>query len=496
MRTHPFLVRLLAGLVPVAALATHASAAEAKPPQPQTVTMTIRPQPTTRPALKHRLMPAMVEQTPGDAGPLYLQAAGMYPQAASEFADKTLTDEEARRFGLADNKEHQHTWSSLFMELPLEKLRAEPPELRTYLGATGAYGLLEAATRRETVSWHLPIREQGFATLLPHLNSMRGLSRRVCVQARLHLAKGEFDAALRTLQINFAMARALDAEAVLVQQLVGAGVAAQGLTVLQEAVGLPGFPNLYWALADLPTPMFDVRQSLEMERAALYWTMPALRKARDGTFTDADWRSLIREFSGMQAVHASSGLKAVRAGHELEAVALAVMLYPSARLHAIGLGTDPKQVDEMPKTAVVAQYMVGSYEEAYDEMVKWASVPYWQGRAGLERSERSFAARAKGLPTNPLLTVVPAVIRATFSIHRLERLVAAQQTAEALRAHAAAHGGALPKSLDELTDLPAPPDPFTGKPFVYRAERDTATLESLSPERPADGLVVKVTVAK
>ena len=487
----PRVVVVVVAALAVGFIAPGLPAADQK--EPQTVTMTVHPKPTTRPALKHRLLPAAADQTPGNAGPLYLQAAGMY---VGEQGDKTLTDEEVRKFGLADNKEAQHAWSSLFIELPLEKLRPEPPELMQYLGGTGAYGLLEAAARRDQITWDLPIREQGFSTLLPHLNSMRGLSRRVCVQARLHLAKGEVDAALRTLQVNFALARALDAEAVLVQQLIGVSIAAQGLKVLQEAAALPECPNLYWALADLPTPMFDVRQSLEMERAALYWTMPALRKARDGTFVDADWRTLLGQFRTVEAMANTGGAGRSSLTDELGMLAAAVLMYPPARQYAIDQGIDPKRVDEMPKTGVVARYLVGTYEEAYDEMIKWASLPYWQGRIGLRGSEELFKKRSQAVPANPLLLVVPAVKRASFSITKLDRQIAAQQTVEALRAYAAAHGGALPKALDELTDPPVPSDPFTGKPFVYRVDGQTATLESLDADRPADGLVVKVTMAK
>ena len=64
---------------------------------------------------------------------------------------------------------------------------------------------------------------------------------------------------------------------------------------------------------------------------------------------------------------------------------------------------------------------------------------------------------------------------------RFERRLTALQVIEALRMHAAANKGRLPKSLDEIGQVPVPTDPFVGKPFPYRLEGDTAVLESLAP---------------
>jgi hypothetical protein len=59
----------------------------------------------------------------------------------------------------------------------------------------------------------------------------------------------------------------------------------------------------------------------------------------------------------------------------------------------------------------------------------------------------------------------------------LERDIAALRVIEALRMYAAAHDGQLPKALDEITAVPVPPNPATGKPFVYRLNGTTAVVE-------------------
>jgi hypothetical protein len=64
----------------------------------------------------------------------------------------------------------------------------------------------------------------------------------------------------------------------------------------------------------------------------------------------------------------------------------------------------------------------------------------------------------------------------------VDRKIAALRTIEALRLYAAAHGGQLPDRLAEVTAVPMPIDPVTGRPFEYTRKGDTATLEGPPPE--------------
>ncbi len=60
---------------------------------------------------------------------------------------------------------------------------------------------------------------------------------------------------------------------------------------------------------------------------------------------------------------------------------------------------------------------------------------------------------------------------------RSERQVSALRVIEAVRMYAADHGGALPKSLDEISEVPVPTNPASGKSFVYHLQGRTAVLE-------------------
>lgn len=64
----------------------------------------------------------------------------------------------------------------------------------------------------------------------------------------------------------------------------------------------------------------------------------------------------------------------------------------------------------------------------------------------------------------------PAMLQAKHAETRLLMNHNRLMTLEAMRMHAAEHNGELPKSLDELSPVPATPDPSSGKAFEYSIE--------------------------
>ena len=480
------------------AAAIMASTAPSSPPLPSAgptrINLTVRPQPTSRPALRLRLLPPLTERTPGDAAPVYLLAAILANRQDDPWS-KPVTDDDARRFGLPAAQGRD--WTDLFLDAPLAQIAS--PDLDKYLGASDSVvKYLEIAGRRETCRWDLPLREQGFSTLLPHLAPLRRAARSVSVKARAELARGDFPAALRTLRSNFALARAMNEQAVMIQSLVATAVGAQAMKVVREAAEQPGCPNLYWPLTDLPVPLVDLRTALEWERASVAFTIPQLGKARTEAITEDDWRAILRQLAAVEQLSPGLGSGPPRGGENLGMAVAAMVMFPQARKHLIDLGRPAAEVDAMPPTAVLARYLIDTYDEVYDELTKWADLPYWQGKAGAAKASEEFAKRARGVGSNPLFQIVPAVDRAVFQVRRLDREVAVTRAVEALRAYAGTHLGTLPNTLEEVTDTPVPLDPITGKLFVYKVEGRTVTLESPAPagERPADGLVVTVTFVK
>jgi hypothetical protein len=79
---------------------------------------------------------------------------------------------------------------------------------------------------------------------------------------------------------------------------------------------------------------------------------------------------------------------------------------------------------------------------------------------------------------------------------KLDRQAAALQCIEALRLHAAGHGGKFPNQLSDVTEVSVPVDPLSGKPFVYRRVGSKAALEAVLPETatPKDAMQYELTL--
>jgi hypothetical protein len=75
----------------------------------------------------------------------------------------------------------------------------------------------------------------------------------------------------------------------------------------------------------------------------------------------------------------------------------------------------------------------------------------------------------------------PQVLLARFTLARADRYVRLMRTIEAIRDYAARHDGRLPERLEQITDLPLPIDPVTGKPFDYEVKGEIAILQALAP---------------
>jgi hypothetical protein len=111
------------------------------------------------------------------------------------------------------------------------------------------------------------------------------------------------------------------------------------------------------------------------------------------------------------------------------------------------------------------------------------------------RPDAAFVGKG-GLPiAGLLLPAVEAVLRADV---RAARNIAVLQAIEAIRMHAADHGGQLPKSLAEITIVPVPNNPATGEPFPYRIDASGAatlevpTLEGFQPRHDGKRYVLRV----
>jgi hypothetical protein len=327
----------------------------------------------------------------------------------------------------------------------------------------------------------------------------------VNLQARLALADKDFAAAAHHLETGFAFARHVSDGPTLISKLVGIAMAGQVAATVTDFVAQPEAPNLYWALTALPRPLISLRGSMEWEYRILEMQFPELADL-DRPRTAEQWDGLLRrvrtemrDLAGLAGEGNTRKLPpwfpkscdpAVPAARSPELPAARAFLVRSKHLTAA-------QVEALPPAQVLLQAMIGTYREERDAWYVATYLPYSQARplltANAKRLKEATATEAN-LPAR-LLSGVDRVMDRQAA---LERDLAALRVIEALRLHAAAHDGKLPARLADVTEVPVPDDPGTGRPFDYHLEGATATLISQVPDDPfpKNGIRYRVTIRK
>ena len=449
--------------------------------QVHTMEMTLHPRAEPRPALKHQLIPDDFDMLDGNAALYYLKAGGFFEQTA---ARERLTDfyaqarERARIENGPSGEVPPHSWQSMKPEeLPLE-------EVKEFLRLTSfqPWYLQEASQRRRfDLDRNIRSIENPITYLLPDIQSMRDLARMQSLRCKVAIAEGHIDDAIEILGQQYALARHLGQDHFIITTLVGMSISGVAWNDALYLVQHADAPNLYWAFASLPRPLVDIRHAMSVERQLLYLQVKALREVDEAPRPAGYWQDfldrLTPQFNALKlefgwAVDDPEANRAMLVGYIAAA-------YPGAKRYLIeDLGMSPQQVEAYPVAQVVFLAMVRFHDATRDDNFKWVTLPYWQSPDSLARS-RMEDLRMKvnrlgwsAMPTEPLL---PAVHMVQTAGARHQQGIALLQTVEAIRMYGAAHDGKLPTSLDDLP-VPAPLEPFTGKPLDYEYHDDFAVL--------------------
>ena len=460
--------------------AAQAQTTTPQPPedQPPTRKLTLYPAAEPRPALKYQLLPGLLDRRPGNAAVLYNKIGLMF-RGGPEFAAE---------------QEKVSQWGD--DSLPLEKFPRE--EARKIVERwRQVLDDLEYASRRETCDWELPFRERNpIMILLPEAQDSRGYARLLRLQARLQIADGDLEGAISTLRTGYALARHVASGQTCIHALIGMAIGMNTNAELEELVSQPGAPNLYWALASLPRPFIDLRLGAEEDHSLVYLMYPELRNLESQRHPPEYWSQMLDKLAANVATWNDDAWKDYS---KLSLAARTVQRYPEAKRRLIESGRSPEEVAAMSVAEVVLRYTMQIYDESRDEVSKWLALPYREAAEGFEKYQ-DVAAAARQNEIIPLFSVLaPATGSIASASARNERSFAMLRTIEALRMYAAAHDGRGPKRLEDITEVPVPSDPLTGKPFIYRADGDTAVLEAPLPTGMAQqhyGMRYEITFAR
>jgi hypothetical protein len=462
------MVRILSSLVVFLATATVTLAQQAGEP----IALTLSPAAPPAQVSKYRLLPAGRDLVPGNAAALYYRSLAV-------FADNRTLLEEL-------NSGQWEKWLGMPLEeLPLAEVANK---LETF---QRVFGELDQAARRRQCDWQLADRAEGFTLLLPEVQKSRQVAQVLMVRVRYHLARKQYAEAAQALGTGYALARHLGEGPTLIHVLVGAAIANLMSTRVEEWVSQPAAPNLYWAVTVLPRPFLDPGPAVDADDQTLERTWPGLAQLEDGPLTpkqvqemQAEFRRIMREFGFKEPT--ALDLAAQMVQH--------AAAYPEARKVLLDGGFTAEQLDAMPPFQVVAVYCLREFHRTWDDYIHWTHVKDFVREPGYRRArDRTTVAviRLERLVLNPTVVLSnqgflgpPALDKVYAATARTERRFAALRCLEALRAHAAVHGGRLPASLKDVTEVPVPVDPTTDRPFEYEVHGDRAKLSA--PLRDGD----------
>jgi len=459
-----------------------------EPETPPPTVILIRPAASPVPALKYKLLPDRRDLIPGNAAIFYHRAIEHLIEVRYRQQLPAETGSKSRKQFAAEEETVQGWLTQPLATLPREAVRKR---LESYANSLRE---VELGARREFCDWEFQRRDEGFNLLLMDMQETRSLCRLLALKTRLEIAEGRIDSAIHWLQTGLVLAHHVGQNSsMLMQSLVAASNTLQVAVPLDDLIQAPGAPNLYWALANLPRPFLELSSALDGEQSLLEKEFPQLKNLDSAPWSIEQARAFSDDFLRKMAMltgdwarssSPSSQPEMKDLGEHLMFAAIAARAYPEAKRQLIAQGRPAAQVEAMPSIQVVALHSYRLYEQARDDIFKWAGLPYWQASKGMADSERHPGVGWDKLKGGiPFGNVLPAINTGFYVPARVERRLNVVQYIEAIRLYAANHNGALPPNLEAITEAPVPIDPATGRFFEYRVDGSTATLTAPAPPR-------------
>ena len=453
----------------------------ANPPAPEptpVVRLAVTPGAPEGSALKYTLLPDPLDCKPGNAALTWIGAGDA---AAAKMRDLSQ----------GPNKVVAPVGTPLCPEykvLPLKDLNRE--EIRAYLShfAT-ALRLADQAARYDHCDWEMPpLTMQDFDFPLEDVQRLRTVAALLSTRYMLELSEHRFDDALRTLQTGFALARDVGKGDTLIQNLVGIAVGSIMFGHVQQWEEIPGSPNLFWALTDLPAPLVNPAHAMRTELTTLYRSFPALREVLNrsdkGALSEEETNRIVAELTKDWGAYVGQEMPDWQ--RKLGAAALVLKTYPDAKKYLKDHGWSDERLTAMPAAQVVLLYFVEQYDEIKDDFLKWTNVSPWQARAGMAEADKRLRFQVLPATHNPIIMLLlPAVEKVYDARVRIEYAAGYLRCAEAIRLYTQTHDGKAPEKLEDVK-LPLPVDPYTGEGFgkYYTVEKDGTAVFAVPPPPP------------
>ncbi len=466
----------------VAAVIVLAAKADEKPAKEKWLldrALELTPEPEPVPVLQYRLFPLASELKEGNAVPIYLRLVHEQNDAA---------------------RKRWYERSSELNQQPIERLPVT--EAREFLnGYRRFFQQFDLGAQRKNADWNYTL-DQGsvFDILLPDAQVMRSYVPLMVLRARVEIAEKNWTAAAHALKTGLTFSRQTGSGPFLINSLIGIANASQFTDTLLDFVSRPGAPNLYWSLTALPRPFINLRRAMEFEQRFMMYEFPELADL-DRPRAPEQWDAILKhvrtEFQQITQLDPKKEPRSPGTGPNDPAARSPDL--PAAKKYLIEQQHRPAaEVNAMPPAEVLLRHLVGAFKELYDEQFKVAYLPYPEAVPVVAAVQKKMESLPSMEANRWARGLMPSISKVMGAQTRLERKIAALRVIEALRLYAAAHDGQLPEKLSQVTTVPVPNDPGTGKPFEYRREGPGAVLIGRLPGEPLEstGLRYRLSIRK
>ncbi|MEM9943275.1 MAG: hypothetical protein AAF939_17050 [Planctomycetota bacterium] len=424
--------------------------------------LTVTPAAESVPAFKHRLVVEPENTIAGNAITHYLRSLG------ERSLDAPLQAARAR-FG-----EKFYTWYELETPetaIPVGDLKSAVSLFEFYVE-----NHLKRATKCRDADWGLALEDlrgpETIEFLLPSVQQTRSMARILLLRNRLALLEGRFKDSVESIRMIYKLGQNVNELKFLVAGLVGTAEVGMANGAVLQLIGTKDSPNMYWSLAELETPIIDIRESLRLERSLGMRYLKELDGIESKEYTDEKWNELLQSTLDSifrVVVQNNPGPEVIK----LKPSGLALASYSTAKRRLAKSGFTSEQLESMSVAQLILIDGTREYRRITDECEKMFYVPF--DRVAEFETELNRLQRPTQLGEILAETFLPAAGQIRYASARTQAQLNALMVIESLRHHAA-KTGQFPNSLDELT-LPVRIDPITNLPFPYRNENGTAYLE-------------------
>ncbi len=219
--------------------------------------------------------------------------------------------------------------------------------------------------------------------------------------------------------------------------------------------------------------------ALDVESQALELTFPELRDLENARRTPDEWRDLFHRFTKQTLEWNRSGEDPAPQQSPEELDKLCQQFAPAAKRALIATGMPADKVEAMLVHQLALLYSLHAYHILFDDASRSYSLPYRQAIQGIDATiEQAKHATDETREIVPITGHTLLALQSTrTAIACNDRQFALLRVFEALRTYAADHDGKLPQQLTDVTEVPIPDDPVTGKAFLYSRDGAKAFLK-------------------